>query len=1062
MKVRKQLRNTSLNVCSLALGILAISGFVARATPYASELTNNAGTVSFTLNEGGSVKVYYGTTTNNLGNLASGRFSFALGATSPFFVQVTSTNTGAGYKTAVSPLVAGRIQLPTTNDVNDARFPTPRGVAVNKNPASPYFGRVYVANSTPATIVTPAPTATNRVVGRGIYALRSDLTDSALGFGTNAQNGNIKFAGNPGGPAASANSPYKLTVGEDDEIYICDFSDSNGNLYRIDGSLTNGEWVFDWQGGPGGPIGSPTNHGSLIKAVAEGSTNAGNLTLWTIDEDLGASVNNDLWKYTLGSGPMTNQTYPTDISSALLNAATVDFCKGGPPNNYIYLMQNRSIPATQPGIIIIDTNGVTITNTRDLWRTITGNPSDNDVLSNLQAIAVSPAGDYLACTMQGGFEGFKTYIIPLVNGIPDLANRSQLTSGSIIQGRALDFDIAGNIYTVSSGDALVRAFSPGGFSVATSGSGGTFSLFRPATTVSVTGTSSVSEAGPAGTFTLTRSDNVGSLTVGFTMSGTATSNVDYTLSANGSVTFLPGDFSTNITFTPVPDNIPELTESATLQLLPNPNFSQGSPSAATITITDDETPMVDILVKQATMYERVANDYTTFQLVRRGDTSAATFTVNLNYAGTATINVDYNATATVNFDPGQVTNTFTITPIDDSLVEGPETVIISVASGSGYTVGTNSTSATATIVDDDLPPETVLFSENFENSETATNWMTLFGSRNGVDDFTYNFSFGYTGVLPLAPHSAGGESQGLYMTVNKSEATPLGGAGLNAYMTNQSFSGNYALRFDMYLIQNNGAATTEYAMFGINHDGTHTNWFRDTAGGSTNDTYGIAKYDGLWYALTADGSDLGVGETSANTGDYVLNSSPTVGTGPSNLAIAHSPSFTGVFKSPPWAAGGVGGGSPANVDGSATPTWADVEIAHSNGVVTLKINNTVILTYVNGTAYTSGKIMLGYDDPFDSIGVAAAVIYDNVRVVQLGTPAISITSIKIINSGTQVQVDFNAGTTDTTASFTLQSASTVNGTYGNVSSSITQLSPGSFRSVSSVNGSAQFYRIKRL
>ena len=553
-------RHRSWLTASLAsLTVLALSSFVARATPYASEVKNVSGTVSFTLNEGGSVKISHSSgTTNTQGNLAAGSYSFVLGAANPVYVIVTSTNGAVGYKSLTGPLVAGRVQLPTNGDPATARFPTPRGLAVNKNPASTNFGRVYVANSTPGPVgaFTPA-----RTIGRGLYVLKSDFSDSPMGFGTNAQNGNIKFAGNPGGPAASANSPYKITVGQDDNVYISDFSDVAGNLYRINGGLTNGEWVFDWLGGPPGPIGAPTNHGSLIKAFAEGSTNAGNLTIWSIDEDLGAAANNDVWRYDLLSGPMTNQTTPVHISSALLDVATVDFCKGG-VSNYLYLMQNRSIPATQPGIIIVDTNGTVIANTRDLWRNITGNPSDNDVLSNLQAIAISPQGDYLACTMQGGFEGFKTYIIPLdTNGIPDLVNRLQLTSGAVIQGRAVDFDVVGNLYTASSGDAAVRAFSPGGFSIATTGNNGTFSLFRPTATVSVTASAStVPEAGPAITFTLTRSDNSGFLTNFFTMSGTATSNVDYTLSHNGTVTFAPGDFSTNITLTPVNDFMVELTE----------------------------------------------------------------------------------------------------------------------------------------------------------------------------------------------------------------------------------------------------------------------------------------------------------------------------------------------------------------------------------------------------------------------------------------------------------------------------------------------------------------------
>src|SRR5580658_8972133 len=71
-----------------AIGFLAATATVVRATPYASCITNNAGTIQFYLNEsGGNITVTYedssvdpnynGTTTGL--NLASGIHSFALG-----------------------------------------------------------------------------------------------------------------------------------------------------------------------------------------------------------------------------------------------------------------------------------------------------------------------------------------------------------------------------------------------------------------------------------------------------------------------------------------------------------------------------------------------------------------------------------------------------------------------------------------------------------------------------------------------------------------------------------------------------------------------------------------------------------------------------------------------------------------------------------------------------------------------------------------------------------------------------------------------------------------------
>ena len=72
----------------------------------------------------------------------------------------------------------------------------------------------------------------------------------------------------------------------------------------------------------------------------------------------------------------------------------------------------------------------------------------------------------------------------------------------------------------------------------------------------------------------------------------------------------------------------------------------------------------------------------------------------------------------------------------------------------------------------------------------------------------------------------------------------------------------------------------------------------------------------------------------------------------------------------------------------------------------------------------------------------------------------NITSIQFVSGN--VQIDFTAGAGDTACLFTLQSAGTVNGPFiDDVSATITQLGPGSFRAVIAPSGGTRFYRIKR-
>ncbi|MBP6807950.1 MAG: hypothetical protein KA125_06610, partial [Chromatiaceae bacterium] len=91
----------------------------------------------------------------------------------------------------------------------------------------------------------------------------------------------------------------------------------------------------------------------------------------------------------------------------------------------------------------------------------------------------------------------------------------------------------------------------------------------------------------------------------------------------------------------------------------------------------------------------------TFTFSRTGDTAPA-LTVNYTVEGTATAGSDYLALGTsVSFAAGATTATKTVTPVQDSLIEANETILLTLAPGTGYTVGTPA-SATVTLTSDDL------------------------------------------------------------------------------------------------------------------------------------------------------------------------------------------------------------------------------------------------------------------------------------------------------------------------------------------------------------------------
>ncbi len=504
--------------------------------------------------------------------------------------------------------------------------------------------------------------------------------------------------------------------------------------------------------------------------------------------------------------------------------------------------------------------------------------------------------------------------------------------------------------------------------------------------VTITNTVSAAyEAGPAaGVFTINRTAAGAAVTVGYTISGTAANGVDYTNALggplSGSVTFEAAATSTNITIVPVDDALSEATETIVLSISPSTNYvGAGSTS---VVIVDNDPVQLSITNISTQMYERT-NDYAAFRVSRLGDTNTA-FSVNLAFSGTATSGTDYYTNTTVTFDAGVISTNIRLYPIVDAANEGNETVTVSLAAAGGgeYTIGTPS-SASITLVDANTAAEIVLFSEDF-NVDSSANWNVFHAAFNGITDYNTDFNFAYTSFgIPEAPNGGG---NGLFMNVNK-DATGSAAA-LNLYRVGgANFSGNYALRFDMFLsVPLPSTVATEYALAGINHSGTRTNWWR-SGGVLTN-----WAFDGLFSTIVTD---------AGGTPNYGLYVPPSVTTN-LNPTLANSQTAAAVaaaFKANPYGVEGTVGSSNAPAGFFATPTWADVELSQIGNIVSLRINRTLIYSYTNTTTNVSGKIMVGYEDAFDSISPNQSyMVLDNIRVVTITPPVITLQPVNSTNA----------------------------------------------------------------
>jgi subtilisin family serine protease len=117
-------------------------------------------------------------------------------------------------------------------------------------------------------------------------------------------------------------------------------------------------------------------------------------------------------------------------------------------------------------------------------------------------------------------------------------------------------------------------------------------------------------------------------------------------------------------------------------------------------------PVVTIVATAATATE-VGETPATLTVRRTGPTDAA-LTLLYAVSGTATPGADYVAlSGTVTIPEGSETATVEVAPLDDSLPEPDETVVVALGADAAYIVGTPSR-ATATIVSDETPPDLVV------------------------------------------------------------------------------------------------------------------------------------------------------------------------------------------------------------------------------------------------------------------------------------------------------------------------------------------------------------------
>lgn len=1054
--------------------VLALSSLigVAKATPYASCITNTgSGNIKFYLNEAGaSVTITYedGSTNANFNgittstNVPRGVTNFSLGAHTSYTISVNKVGNGKG-------ALITSVAIPSNA----------RGIDVNKRAASPFFGTIYGVSASFAT-----------------GPIRLYNSDFSL------------ISSNSGGVAwvsGSASSPYRIAINDDDYLTVGDFASAHSGVWRVDPTVTSNLQVL---GPTGDTAGAAANsHGSeFSRCLLVGNLTAGaNAVMYTVDAGsfpFNASKLNSILVYSnlsivsptgLTNGPRITAPDllgPATCLNQVLNNNYPGITYG--TNGYFYASGRRDGPSGGTANLQVYDANLNL-----LWNSLY-NANVNDYFAQngtgLADSAVSPDCKYVAGL---GYGNNQMIVCSLTNGIPDVSTLYVITNtvSTTSAGRGLCWDAADNLYVSSSGGSTFQSWTLGLIATANttgnaSGSTG-FSLVTPSTAITVTtsnaltgiGGSLFSQTNAYGNptnayFVLSRSGSLASpLTVVFTLTGTAT-NGTYTASATTNITFPAGVATNLVTITAVSDGIARATTTLTLNVQPNASGGYTFPLIGTsLTLLNTAPNKLIASPNVASMYNAFSNDYASFTITRLGDTNAAAYTVSsYTYGGTAVAGQDYTYPGSVTFNPGDLTQTnfiYPLTagalPVDSSAnpYVGNKTALISIGSGTGYTGSTNT--ALLNILDSAYPTTSVLFADPLTDPNDSTNWGVTSANNNmqtNAIDNTVVFGYdlqtgdpGDNGAIPLPPSGA---ATALRVTLNKSQFQGSGAAaGVNLYPTNVSFSGNYAVRFSMNIIEGDAASyTTEGPIFGINHSGQATNWWSgsgvSSGWGPTNNTTWEA--DGIWYWISPDGG--------AGAGDYLEFTGlggALPNTGWTQIKSLTRASFLNAFKTNVFSSSAGPGlvGNNSVVNSNPATNWVDVEIKQINSIVTLSLDKTPVFVYTNTTTFTNGTVMLGYDDPFSSVGgLDGSVYYSNLRVVAVAVP--SITQI-LVNPVGNVVINFTSNDGDLIASnFALQSAAAVAGPYADkTNATITQLSAGAFQAVVPVGGSSAFYRIRQ-
>jgi hypothetical protein len=400
-------------------------------------------TISYILNDtatgGVWVRIYSGTTLVQTLASANGNAGTNAGFNSAIWSGTPDLAPGV-YTVSITAASAGYATWTNiTDDGSNFYVNVPRGLAVNQNTNSPFYGRVYVASAYSDGGGAPGDQV-------GIIKCNAD--------GSPADEGGFSTGGY--GWGGQALSPWKMAVGADDRLYVDNYS--GGVVVSFDPTIepNNSRQVIRTDNYPAG--GDPNAHLSGLSVFGAGA----NAEIWMTDENPSESAGIIGWQIGADGVAATNDTGTNIVSldTYFLTQGPWDLAVGS--NGFIYAIQ--LLTSDYPGYALL--SFPPYEGTQETWPywAIGAYPT----LQGAFGVAVDPTATCVAVAVVGlgdtETNGTGWLNLYRANSGEYITNVDQ-TGGDAYYDVA--WDNVGNLYTLDGTREVWRAYSPPGTNQAT-------------------------------------------------------------------------------------------------------------------------------------------------------------------------------------------------------------------------------------------------------------------------------------------------------------------------------------------------------------------------------------------------------------------------------------------------------------------------------------------------------------------------------------------------------------------------------------------------------------------